>query len=140
MAAQKGSAFLVKMVNSDNVSPTEFTAIGAFRTKSMRINQQTVDATNQDSSNKWRELLEGAGIKSISLSGSGVFTDDTGQEYVRDAIMSGQNSEFQITVPGFGTFTGLFDVSEMSLEGPHDNAVTWSLTLESAGEIVFVST
>ena len=41
----------------------------------MTINSETVDVTDKDG-NGWRELLEGAGITSMSLKGSGVVSDN----------------------------------------------------------------
>ena len=49
--------------------------IGGIRTESMTINNETVDVTDKDG-NGWRELLEGAGITSMSLKGSGVVSDN----------------------------------------------------------------
>jgi TP901-1 family phage major tail protein len=135
MAAQKGSGFLLKVVDPDNASPTEYLAIGGFRTKSMKLNNTFVDATNQDSQ-QWREGVSGGGIRSMDIAGSGVFIDDTGIEEIRDAVMTPVNIECQVTVPGFGTYHGMFTVTELSLEGPHDQTVTYSIALQSAGPIV----
>jgi TP901-1 family phage major tail protein len=134
MSAQKGSSFLLKIVDPDNVSPTEFVAVGGFRTKSIKLNQTSVDVTNQDSASKWRELLAGAGIKSLSFSGAGVFIDDAGIGFVEEALRDGTNTEFQITVAGLATFTGLFQVTEFSVDGAHDQAEMYSITLESADQ------
>ena len=74
MAAQKGSAMLMKVGNGG--SPETFTTIGGLRSTSLTINNESVDVTNKDSSNK-RTMLAAAGVQSISVSGSGVFTDVT---------------------------------------------------------------
>ena len=72
MAAQKGSAMLMKVGNGG--SPETFTTIGGLRSTSLTINNESVDVTNKDSSGK-RTMLAAAGVQSISVSGSGVFTD-----------------------------------------------------------------
>ena len=82
MAAQKGSAFLLK----DNSTGTPAT-IGGLRSTSMSINGEMVDITTKDTavfvsggSDIGRTLLAGAGIRSMSVSASGVFTDSLRQK------------------------------------------------------------
>ena len=72
MAAQKGSSLLVKI--GDGASPEAFTTIGGLRSTSISLNDEAVDVTTMDSSNA-RTLLANGGIQTITISGSGVFTD-----------------------------------------------------------------
>jgi TP901-1 family phage major tail protein len=53
-----------------NGAPTTLTGL---RTKSIKVNNELVDITNSDSPNRWRELLAGVGMRSMSISGQGVF-------------------------------------------------------------------
>jgi len=71
MAAEKGSAFLLKI--GDGESPVGYTTIAGLRTTQMSINGDPVVITNKDSGG-WRQLLSGAGVRSVSVSGAGVFT------------------------------------------------------------------
>jgi len=86
MAAQKGLDVVVKM----NVSGSQ-TTIGGMRSTSITLNDESVDITNKDSKGT-RTLLAGAGVNSISISGSGVFTDDAGEVAVRAAFQAQQNT------------------------------------------------
>lgn len=135
MAAQKGSDLLIKV--GDGASPEVFTALAGLRSKTLKFNTETVDVTNQDSTGKWRELLEGAGIKSASVSGSGVFTDATADETIRAAKFAGTIKNYQIIIPGFGTVEGPFQISDLQYGGDHNKEVPVDLTLESAGEITW---
>jgi TP901-1 family phage major tail protein len=135
MAAQKGSSLLIKI--GDGASPEVFTALAGLRTKTLTINAEQVDVTNSDSVNKWRELLAGAGIKSMSASGAGVFTDQTVDGTVRTEMFAQVIKNYQIVVPGFGTFEGLFQMTQLQYAGEHNAEVTWDISLESAGEIAF---
>ena len=72
MAVQTGASLLVKVGNG--ASPEVFTTVAGLRDTSISINQETVDVTNKDSS-RVRTLLAPGGIKSFTISGSGVFTD-----------------------------------------------------------------
>ena len=71
MASEKGSAFLLKV--GDGASPPLYTTIAGLRTTQLSVNADTVVVTNKGSGG-WRELLSGAGVRSVSLSGAGVFS------------------------------------------------------------------
>ena len=79
MPAGKGSSFLLK----DNSTGTPAT-IGGLRSTSMTINGEAVDITSKDSNafissgnDKARDLLQGGGVRSMTISASGVFTDSS---------------------------------------------------------------
>lgn len=137
MAAQKGSDMLIKIGN--NGTPEAFTALAGLRTKTLAFNAETVDITNSDSANKWRELLEGAGIKSASLSGSGVFKDVASDETARAAFFAGAIKNYQVVIPSFGTIEGPFQISQCQYAGEHNTEVTYEISMESAGEITFAA-
>lgn len=137
MSAQKGSEMLIKL--GDNGAPQSFTAAAGLRTKSLAINSELVDITNSDSVNKWRELLAGAGIKNIVANGSGVFVDDAVAASVLTLKMAGTIRDWQIVVPGLGTFEGAFQINPLNFSGEHNVEVTYEFGLESAGEITFAA-
>jgi TP901-1 family phage major tail protein len=136
MAAQKGSALLLKIGNAG--SPETFTTIGGLRSTSITMNDEAVDVTNKDSS-AVRALLANGGVQSTSVSGSGVFTDAASEETLRGKFGAATFSNFQILVPDFGTYTGAFMVSSLEYSGEYNGEVTYSVTLESSGAITFAT-
>jgi TP901-1 family phage major tail protein len=68
MAAEKGSAFLLKV--GDGGSPPAYATIGGMRTTQLSVNGEAVNVTSKDSGG-WRELLSGAGVRSVSVAASG---------------------------------------------------------------------
>lgn len=138
MPYQIGSQFLAKMDTAPSGGPT-FTTIGAFQSQQVRVQSDTVDVTNQDSPNKWRELLAGAGIKRSSFSGRGVFNDTVGQIAAFNSVVAGTIKQWQMIIPAFGTLQGLMQVTQCELSGDHAGEVQYSLSLESAGEITFTA-
>ena len=62
MAAEKGSAFLLKI--GDGESPVGYTTIDGLRTTQMTVNGEPVAITSKDSGG-WRQLLSGAGVRSV---------------------------------------------------------------------------
>ena len=144
MAAQKGKDVLMKI----NTSGSTFVTIGGLRSTSITLNDEAVDITNK-SSKGTRTLLAGAGVNSISISGSGVFTDTTEEQLVRTTFAAQQNTSdgstgqtpafknFQFIVPDLGTYTGAFMIASIEYAGEFNCAATYSMTFESAGYITF---
>ncbi|HEX3943802.1 MAG TPA: phage major tail protein, TP901-1 family [Rhizomicrobium sp.] len=135
MSAQKGRDLLVKI--GDGGSPENFTTVAGLRATTLSFNSTTVDVTNADSANQWRELLAGAGVKSAAFSGAGVFKDAASDESLRSAFFNQTAPNFQVVIPNFGTITGPFQMASLQYEGPYDGEVKLSLSLASAGALTF---
>ena len=145
MAAQKGLDMLLKM----DISGTQ-TTVGGLRSTSITMNDEAVDVTNKDSLGT-RTLLAGAGVNSISISGSGVFTDSACEVAVRAAYQLQQNTTdgsssqtpafetFQFLIPNLGTYTGSFMIASIEYSGEFNGEVTYSMSFESAGYITFAA-
>ncbi|MCK5042172.1 MAG: phage major tail protein, TP901-1 family, partial [Sphingomonadales bacterium] len=115
-----------------------FTTVGGFRSNSFSINNETIDITNKDSSGV-RELLSGGGIQSFSLSGSGVFMDDAAFALAEQVTRNKESRNWQVIVPGYGTYQGLYQITSLEFGGEHNGEMTYSLAMESAGIIAFVA-
>lgn len=136
MAAQAGRLIAI---NLDATGSGSYQAIAALRTKSLKLNSEFVDITTSDSSNQWREGLANAGVKSIEISGSGVFTDATYQNLLVTYAMQNTIRNWQLVHTQLGTFVGPFHVSAFEVTGDYNGEVTFTMTLMSAGEITFTA-
>lgn len=136
MAAQKGSALLMKI--GDGASPEAFTTIGGMRSTSLTLNDEMVDVTNKDSSGA-RTILAQGGVNSISVSGSGVFTDSASETTLKGKFNVSALTNYQFLVPDFGTFTGSFMLTTLEYGGEYNGEVTYSFTFESSGTITFAT-
>ena len=137
MSAQRGKDLLIKI--GDGASPENFATVAGLRSTTLAFNAQTIDITNADSANAWRELLAGAGVKSAQISGSGVFKDAASDETIRAAYFNQTIPNWQIAIPDFGTVTGPFQITALQYDGPYDGELKLSLTLASAGALTFAS-
>ena len=137
MAAQKGKDLLIKL--GDGGGPETFAAVAGLRTAALGFNAQTVDVTNADSANMWRELLANAGARSASVSGSGVFKDAASDASVRGIFFNQDLRNWKIVIPDFGEVTGPFAVTALQYEGAHDGEVKMSMSLASAGALGFTA-
>ena len=134
MTAQKGKDLLLKI---DSDPSGTFTTVAGLRARRLSFNAGSVEVTNASSTGNWRELLEGAGVKSASLSGAGVFKDVASDELVRSLFFSGVIRAWEVVIPHFGTMKGLFQITGLEFAGEHDGEVTYELSLESAGSVSF---
>jgi TP901-1 family phage major tail protein len=136
MTAQKGKDLLLKIGNG--ADPETFATVAGLRATTLAFNSQTIDITNADSANQWRELLDG-GVKSATISGSGVFKDTASDETIRAAFFAQTNANWQVTIPSFGTITGAFKITQLQYDGPYDGEVKINLSLASAGALTFAA-
>lgn len=137
MTAQLGRSLVIKL--GDGTSPEVFNTIGGARSGTMTINNETVDITNKDDAGI-RKLLEGKFGVSHSISLSGVYFDDSYIGTIRTNVAAGTHSNFQLVVPGStsnGTYEGAFQITSYEESSEHNGEITYSITLESAGEVTF---
>lgn len=135
MTAQKGKDLLVKM--SDGAGG--FTTVAGLRTRRLAFNAETVDITNAESANRWRELLDGAGVKRASISGRGLFVDAATDAAMRQTFFDGSVLGYQMVIPSFGIVQGPFQLTNLEFAGEHNGEVTYDIALESAGEVTFTA-
>src|SRR5215212_10406836 len=115
MAAQKGKDLLVKI--NDGAS---FVTVAGLRTRRLAFNAETVDITHSESAGRWRELLEGAGVKRAGVSGRGLFKDAASDTLMRQTFFDGAVKNYQIVIPDFGTVEGSFQISSLEFAGEHN--------------------
>ncbi len=136
MAAQNGKDLLVKL---DMTGDGLFETAAGLRATRISFNAESVDVTSLESAGGWRELLGGAGVRSASISGSGVFKDASTDERARQIFFDGETPDFQVIIPDFGTIEGPFQITSIEYSGSHNGEATYELSLASAGEITFVA-
>ncbi len=134
MAAQKGKDLLIKMHDGSS-----YVTVAGLRSRRIAFNAETVDITHAESAGRWRELLDGAGIKRAGLSGRGLFKDAATDALMRQTFFDGAVKNCQVVIPDFGTVQGLFQIASLEFAGEHDGEVTYDMALESAGELTFAA-
>ncbi|GFE49890.1 tail protein [Roseobacter cerasinus] len=134
MGAQNGKDLLIKVDMTDNGS---FTTLAGLRATRVSFNAETIDVTTLESQGGWRELLSGAGVRSVSISGSGVFRDADTDERARQLFFDGEAPNFQVVIPDFGIVEGPFQVTSIEYGGSHNGEATYELSLASAGALSF---
>ena len=136
MAVQNGKDLLIKLDMTDD---GVFETIAGLRATRISFNAETVDVTSLESQGGWRELLAGAGVRTASISGSGVFRDANTDERARQIFFDGEIPGFQVVIPDFGIVEGPFQISAIEYAGRHDGEATYEMTMASAGALSFVA-
>jgi TP901-1 family phage major tail protein len=134
MVAQSGKDLLIKL---DDGAGT-FLTIAGLRATRISFNAEMVDITSLESGG-WRELLGGAGARSASLSGAGVFRDDATDLRAQDVFFNGIVPQFQVVIPDFGIVEGPFQITSLEYSGNYDGEATYEMSMASAGVLVFTA-
>jgi TP901-1 family phage major tail protein len=133
MAAEKGSAFLLKV--GDGGTTPVYTTIAGLRTTQLSINGESVVITNKGSGG-WRELLSGAGVRSVSASGAGVFTGSTSEARIKQSALSGVLDDYELSFESGERLRGKFLVARLDYAGDFNGERSYTLSLESSGAVV----
>lgn len=133
MAAEKGSAFLLKIGNGGN--PPVYTTVAGLRTTQLSVNGEAVAITSKDSGG-WRELLSGAGVRSVSVSGAGVFTGSVAEQRVKTNALAGLIDAYQLTFESGERMSGRFLVTRLDYAGDYNGERSYTFSLESSGPVV----
>lgn len=132
MAAEKGSAFLLKI--GDGGVPPTYSTIAGLKTTNLSINGDAVAITNKDSGG-WRELLSGAGVRSVSVAAGGIFTGSGAETQVQGLALSGGIEDYQLAFESGAKLEGRFLVSRLDYSGDFNGERNYSLSLESSGPV-----
>ena len=133
MSAEKGSAFLLKVGNG--ASPPVFATVAGMRTTQMSVNGESVNVTSKDSGG-WRELLSGAGVRSISVAASGIFTGSAAEIRIKTNALAGQIDDYELSFESGERLRGRFLVTRLDYSGDYNGERNYALSLESSGAVV----
>ena len=133
MSAEKGSAFLLKV--GDGGDPPDFATVAGMRTTQLSVNGEAVNVTTKDSGG-WRELLSGAGVRSVSVAGSGIFTGSEAEGRLKSNALAGLIDDYELSFESGETMRGRFLITRLDYAGDHGGERTYALSLESSGAVV----
>ena len=133
MPAQNGATFLLKL--GDGGNPLTYETVAGLRTTQMTINGDTVVVTHKQSGG-WRDLLSGAGTRSVSVSASGIFLGSTGEASIRAHALAGTIDDYELSFEDGERLRGRFLVQRLEYSGDFNGERTYTLQLESSGAVL----
>jgi TP901-1 family phage major tail protein len=111
--------------------------LGGLRSKSLSFSSEAIDITSQES-NEWKTMLDGSGLRSVSFSGSGVYTKQDAFGALRTAFLNNnltclmlQDSKNQELI------TGCYKISSLEISGDFDAEGQYSISGDSSGPVEF---
>lgn len=115
------------------------TTIAALRDTTVTFTEQTVDTTSKDDSGA-RSLLAGSILKSMTVTGTGVFTDSATLQTAYSDFAAGTHSTYNIEVvtsagDGGANYAAAMRITSLEFSGTFDGEAQYSITLESSGAI-----
>lgn len=133
MTAQKGAAFLLKI--SDGAEPPAFRTVAGLRTTQMSINGDMVVVTHKESGG-WREILSGAGTRSVSVSAAGIFLGSEAEAAIRAHALAGTIDDYELSFEDGERLHGRFAVQRLDYAGDFNGERNYTLQIESSGPVV----
>ena len=133
MSAEKGSAFLLKV--GDGANPIVYATVAGLRTTQLSVNGEAVNVTSKDSGG-WRELLSGAGLRSVSVAGAGVFTGSAAEVRIRNNALGGIIDDYELSFESGERMRGRFLVTRLDYAGDYNGERSYTMSLESSGAVV----
>jgi len=143
LAATPGGVVLSLTTNGTGTAVETFGDVTGLSSTTISEASTMQEITNK-SSNNYREILDQAGILSMSVSGDGLFSSDWAQDKLRTLFLANRINRYQIwVVPSDAVVTkyweGCFKIASMESKGELDAAQTFSLSLESSGAFAWNS-
>lgn len=133
MTAQKGSAFLLKI--GDGAQPPAYRTVAGLRTTQMSINGDSVVVTHKGSGG-WRDLLSGAGTRSVSVSAAGIFLGSDAEADIRTHALAGTIDDYELSFEDGSKLQGRFLVQRLDYAGDFNGERNYTLQLESSGAVL----
>ncbi|MHA7820392.1 MAG: phage major tail protein, TP901-1 family [Erythrobacter sp.] len=133
MPAQNGAAFLLKI--GDGGSPVAYETVAGLRTTQLSINGDSVAITHKQSDG-WRDLLSGAGTRSVSVSAAGIFLGSAAEGTVRAHALAGTLDDYELSFEDGEKLRGRFLVQRLDYSGDFNGERNYTLQLESSGPVV----
>jgi len=130
MGAEKGSAFLLKI--GDGGSPPAYATVAGLRATQLSVNGEAVNVTSKDSGG-WRELLSGAGVRSVSA--SGIFTGSAAELRIKANALAGALDDYELSFESGERLRARFLVTRLDYAGDYNGERTFTLNLESSGAV-----
>ena len=119
MTAQKGKDLLLKV---DTNGAGSFVTVAGLRARTLAFNAATVDVTDTELVGRWRELLDGAGVKTAHHRQRHL----QGCEHRRDGapvFLRRPGRNWQVIVPELGAVEGPFRRRGLGYAGQRDGEV-----------------
>lgn len=139
VAATRGGVALALTDDGTGTAVEAFETVAGLRSTTFTLGAEEIDVTNQDSA-QWKEVLSGAGIKSVTVSGSGIFKDDYTLAKARTIVLAQTLHNWRVCVNADGDYwQGCFKITSLEQAGDYNNEQSYSISLAGSGEFTYTT-
>lgn len=112
-----------------------FKSTGGLRSKSISFSAEGIDITNEDS-DEWKTMLDAAGIRSMEISGSGVYNNsDVFQSLVTKFLANQLTCLMFVEVKTGRIYEACFKLTSLEVSGDYDAESNYSISAASSGAV-----
>lgn len=111
-----------------------YRTVAGLKTTQMSINGDTVVVTTKESGG-WRELLSGAGVRSVSVSASGIFLASAAEGQIRGNALVGTLDDYELSFQDGEKLRGRFLIQRLDYSGDFNGERNYAISLESSGAV-----
>ncbi len=136
---QEGRLLLIDI--SDGLDPEGFDHLGGLKTRSISLATEETDDTVPNTANPANPVqrLAGVGIQTRTFTGDGLFEDNAALTRAITAAVNGTPIRAQVSVPGVGTFTGPWIITNLEFSGEMTGKMAYSCTFSASDYLTFVA-
>lgn len=134
MTAQHGANVLLQVGNGG--MPETFATLAGMRLTRLQFSNRAINADTL-ASGVWRTLLYGVGPRQLSIAVAGRFENSVAEDALRGYALAGNVRNYRVLFGNGAAISGPFLVTAYAREGRVDDAETYQITLESAGEVEY---
>jgi TP901-1 family phage major tail protein len=135
ISATVGGTAIIFTPGETNLTIETFTTVGGLRSSSFSFSADAIDVSNHGS-NQWKQMLDEAGMKSVEISGSGVYTSATNYRLIETNAFANLLTclAFLDTVSG-RIYAGCFKITSIEASAEYDGEASYTLSASSADEV-----
>jgi TP901-1 family phage major tail protein len=112
-----------------------FKSTGGLRSKSLSFSAEGVDITNEES-DEWKVMLDKAGMRSLEISGSGVYNNYPVFQTLVDKFLANELTCLMFVEVKTGKlYEGCFKLTSLEISGDYDAESNYSISASSSGTI-----
>lgn len=137
ISSTRTGAAIIADATETALSADLFQALGGIRSKSIALAAEGIDITNEES-DEWKVFLDKAGMRSLEISGSGVYTNSAVLSSLQTKMLANELTCLMFLEFKTGKLIeGCFKLTSLEYSGDHDAESSMSISASSSGKPTF---
>lgn len=139
ISATRSGAALIMDANEAALTADLFKSTGGLRSKSISFSAEGIDITNEES-DEWKVMLDKAGMRSLEISGSGVYNNYPVFQTLVDKFLANELTCLMFVEVKTGKlYEGCFKLTSLEISGDYDAESNYSISAQSSGSVTIAT-